>query len=63
MEFKNISSVDDLTNEEVREYLLDIGYVEEELYEFNEYELREFLKELHKELGKWMKLKLVMLLR
>lgn len=44
MEFKNISSADDLTNAEVKKYLLDIGYVEEELYEFSEYELREFLK-------------------
>lgn len=52
MKYENVASVDDLTNEEVREYLLDIGYIEEELYEFNEYELREFLKELYKELGK-----------
>lgn len=51
MKYENAANVDSMTIEEVKRNLIEIGYTNKEIEEFNEEELRMLLKDLYKELG------------
>lgn len=51
MKYENSANVDSMTIEEVKRNLIEIGYTNKEIEEFNEEELRMLLKDLYKELG------------